>query len=391
MADTAQLNRYHILARRIGYSVGLELLLERSSMLADLYVDEKKLTYADWHQLVCESFGRKESALTHMADFYSQIKLIRLVNKEVYIQETLDILSIIHRYFDDKKQYNKAAQVVLLKNIIDADGDIFLNALSAEFEEKGFRSNLEKAFTHKRKVLTKVFPSLAIQKLIFDIVTVKNISSGSQKKQQPFADHFNFGNQSAFAKPEVKMSISDDYPTKVLPTRKGWAKDFDLYDDKGLTTIGNKLIDKFSCMKICNNEFCYLWPYKSEFSSIRIDSSSVDDTVFRGHEITHSIIESYGRGLTVDFNCNNSYGKIADLLQEIFSLYKTANRERASLRLQLPISLALLACSSILYAKKEKQPPLHLVLDKLTKTKDSPISFVNLRGTEGAITFKEII
>ena len=58
MAVIVQSDPHQMLIRKVGYSVGLESLVERASALANMYADKKRITLSDWRDLVANVFHR---------------------------------------------------------------------------------------------------------------------------------------------------------------------------------------------------------------------------------------------------------------------------------------------------------------------------------------------
>src|SRR4051812_21312380 len=128
MAVTAQAdNPYQALIRKIGFSVGLEKLLERVRALVDLYDTNRGISRASFSELVEVKFKRKAEAVFHFAHFYNALNLIKFYGRELLPLYQLDSLAILKRLVgSDSRKYEDAVAVILTQALIEADGDIFL-------------------------------------------------------------------------------------------------------------------------------------------------------------------------------------------------------------------------------------------------------------------------
>ena len=190
MAAIIQADLYQTLSRKIGYSVGLEELIDRVLKLVALYVTDRGLSFAAFSHLVEVGFGRRK-AVEHFANFYGTINLVRFIGRRGYgipqgrshksahgrIEPLyqLDSLAILHRLLgSDDAKYRTAVESVLTQCLVEADGDIFLNGLLSDFNKAGFRRLLEQMVDEKDNRLEQAFRNPAVLANVRRHVYIKN-------------------------------------------------------------------------------------------------------------------------------------------------------------------------------------------------------------------------
>src|SRR5262245_40127107 len=115
MAVIVPADPYQKLIRKISYSVCLAAVLQRAITLTQLYVSERQLSCAAWRDLIVNSFHRKDdgkadkkTAVEHIADFFRELKLIRVSNQVVTPLHGLEVLSILWRHLESDEQRLRA-------------------------------------------------------------------------------------------------------------------------------------------------------------------------------------------------------------------------------------------------------------------------------------------
>lgn len=396
---------YQCLMRKIGYSVGLENLLERVRALTDLYVAQRRLSYAAFQQLVETSYGRPR-ATQDFADFYGQLHLLQVAWKTAYPLYTLDTLSILRRYLaNDEAAFSSAARVVLLHSIIEADGDIFLNALAAEFDPMKFKALAEDMLIKKQQPMEKVSQSRAFRHRVREIINIKSQPSNrgnrrkefvegesrfrkrtepleiSQKRTKPLADE-----------PDNSIVISDDVLKKVPRTRKAWAKDFGLFGESSITEKGKNLLSVLDNeLSLKQDSGCYIcWPYSSDLAKIRIEPEKIGATRYAPWDLLVATAKGMENVEVKTFEDKGDYSEIIALLKDFYRLYQEANVERGGIRLQLPLYIAQPCLVGLFSAKCEDIPPLPEIIDVEVKKEVRRVERVAIRETEGGITFPKL-
>ena len=396
---------YQCLMRKIGYSVGLEYLLERTQALTDLYVAQRRLSYAAFQQLVETSYGRP-GATQDFADFYGQLHLLQVARKTAYPLYTLDALSILRRFLaNDEALFGSASKVVLLHAVLEADGDIFLNALAAEFDPMKFKALAEDMLIKKQQPMEEVGQSLAFQRRVYEIINIESQPSNrgnrrkesvegesrfrkrtealdmSQKRTKPLADGL-----------DNAIVISDDVLKKIPRTRKAWAEDFGLFYKSGITEKGQNLLNVLdNDLSLKQDSGCYVcWPYSSDLAKIRIEPEKIGATRYAPWDLLVAVAKGMENVEVKTFNDKGDYSEIIALLKDFYRLYQEANVESGSIRLQLPLYIAQPCLVGLFGAKCEDIPSLPEIIDVEVKKEVRRVERVAIRETEGGITFPEL-
>ena len=404
MAVIVQADTFKSLIRKVGYSVGLEDLVNRVTALTRLYVKDRRVTYVSWKNLVTGEFGRKESArkgqksaAEHIADFFSTLNLIKLTNKEVTTLQGLEVCSILYRFFEQEQaeeKFRTALQVILTTYLVEADGDIFLNCLAADFDVDRSKQLLEGMVNAKRTLLTHVIKQPALQRRILDVIDIKSQPSQKTGSSGPH-------DSSPFARRSVPLAsltrrqplgivnaqavdISPDYMRKVLPTRRGWARALDLVTDDSVSQSGQTLIEELSKLGYRDGLGPFLvWPFAIELQKLRIAPEDLRCGQLREWDLLAAVGKCFGADV-LTFDESKDYLDIVHLLRRLFQLYKEGSSIAGVLRHQLPIFIAQPCVVAIKAALRSPIPPLPQIVDhEIVKTRR--IFFANIRGTEGGL------
>src|SRR5574341_617380 len=286
MAVIVQTDPYQGLIRKIGYSVGLELLLDRVKKLTDLYVRNRSLSLGMFRDLVEKTFGRK-NAVEHFANFYGTLNLLRIIARNIEPLYQLDSLSILRRLFaEESDRFNATVKLVLTQSIIEADGDIFLNGLLSEFQLPDLKGRLESMVETKRRRLSEVMRTPHLLSKIYQIVDIKNQSTAQTdgekrvesvargrfpKRTEPLDASRRTSPLNAIA--AVGVNIPQDYLDKITQTRKGWAEDLGLFQGKERTEKGKLLLQELGKSVLSMDEelrTALFWGYSSDLKKIRV-------------------------------------------------------------------------------------------------------------------------
>jgi hypothetical protein len=407
MAVIIQADPYQLLMRKIGYSVGLEAVVVRSSALADLYSRERQLTASAWKALVAGEFGRKDSsdgnrkaAYEHIADFFSTIQLLKLLNHQITPLHGLEVLSILYRILPPGDERMLGLQLVVLTYLLEADGDILLNLLQAGFDETVARDLLVALVRRKREFLSKAIRHPALQQKIFDLVAIKNqVQSGHKRtgtsppsrfarRQEPLAA----GRRTAsLTRPdEPVVDISEDYMGKAIQTRKGWCREFKLFGEKELTEAGRRLLNEAAALGLRDSSGAFLfWPFTEDLRKLQIEPSLIGAPALREWDLLTSVASAIS-GVTARSECDE---KCRDLvvgdLMEYQHKYREGNRSRGSIRHQLPLYIAQPVIVAVAAGRHSSIPPLPAILEIERASAKRRVNFTNIRGTEGGISVKD--
>lgn len=407
MVAIVQDDPYQCLMRKIGYSVGLETLRERVIALTDLYVEQRELNYALFRDLVTVKFERdNERSIREFANVYGSLNLLKLYGKKLRVLPNLDTLSILRRLLsDDQKAFTSAAKVVLIQSVLEADGDIFINGLAADFDTIRFKALLENMIQIKRESIGNVIKSQGALRRIYDIIDIKTQLSnkGSFSGEPGKLKQSRFGRRTEplskyvrrtaplSGKLDVKVDIPSDYLIKVPRTRKGWAEDLGLFENKHKTAKGcNLLLTLENNLRLKQDSGCYVfWPYSSDLLKLRIQPEEIDAVDLNPWKLLCAIAQGVGNVKIDHYDDKADYTEVIDLLRVFHRQYREGNTSLASIRHQLPLYVVHPCLVALYVAKSRDIPPLPQILDAEAKKEIRKVQKIIIRGTEGGIIFNE--
>ncbi len=397
MVVITQANPYLTISRKIGYSVGLESLNERVFELVKLYDTEKGLSFASFTNLVEKTYARK-NAVEHFANFYGTLNLVRLVGRDIEPLFRLDTLAILRRLFlDDEPKFLLCQRIILTLLIIEADGDVFLNGLFADFKPNEMKTKLEAMSFTKIQRLQTVFPTKALLAQMASIINIKNQTQKNaisdeklgrfEKRKMPLE----MGKRTTSLDTSVYLTqnISEDYLDKTSKTRKGWAQDLLLFKGEKRTAIGDKLLS-FLFENIVSTDIersCILyWGYKSDLDRIRVDPSKISAISFEEWDLISQISKAY-KGETSVGTQKLSDDQLYKLFLKMHQLYREASSSRGSIRNSLPLYIAEPILAAYCVAKNIRLPDINAYLKKEFTRPVRRIQRMIIRGTLGALYF----
>jgi hypothetical protein len=368
MAVIVQADPYQALCRKIGYSVGLEKLVERVNELVLLYVHDKGLSAGSFRDLVRDEFGRDEVATEHFANFYSTLNLVRVMAwtqigglpskkkspktpKVIEPLYQLDSGSILRRLLPNDTEFEKALKVVLTQAVVEADGDIFLNALMCNFKPEDMTLRFEKMVSAKRERLLRVMPTQSPK--IREIVNIKN-ETGLRKNSQtqlPAKGRFSGRTEplESFrrtapltAEIDQRVVVPEDYVSKVRISRSSWAEDLGWFAEGTRTPAGLRLLDSIErdiVSTVAPPPTILFWGYRSDLEKIRLNPKDIDARSCEPWDLLSVIVEAY-----VDQKHDARTDSLGDdhlieLLREVYKLYRDGNSTKGLIRNSLPRSL----------------------------------------------------
>jgi len=388
-----QSNPYHKLIRKIGYSVGLESVSNRVSYLTEYYANNSKISMSDWLDIVETIYNRKvggakfsniprmrgeKSAADHILDFYSSLDIMKSIGNEINPLPGLEILSILWRTSDNSAFRDKAINSFLCYRILDADGEIFLNCLLANFNHSLVKSMLKQMVSIKRRKISSTLTNSQAIKRIFEIISIKtyDISGGKKSPFQKRTTPLSGINV-------IEEEPSDDYIKKVIQTRKGWAKSIGLIDDSGKLIATNLLESLTKLFNRKSNEPFVFWPFNNDLKKLRIDPSQYNIISISPEDLLIEIMKSL-HNLTIR---NVSNKKLFENLKKYYELYKSGNIVKGALRHQLPIYIAM-PCYYIENALDDADCPRFSDWIANDPIVTKQIDKIIIRGTEGGIVFR---
>jgi hypothetical protein len=396
MADIHLSKQYEKLIRRVGYSVGLEELVQRINCLVDLYVEHRDINIALWKQLVQNVYRRKISdqfeagkwggskktskklgAEDHFADFYSELNLLFRQNNQVFPLYGLEILSILRRYYwDNNDKYLEASRGLLTLFILEADGDIFLNCLLGNFAKKEVKQGLTLMFKEKKQKYSKVYLNTYSRNQLSLLFKVQSSTSTTSifKKAAESKD----------------IDVPDEYLSKILPTRKGWAAELGFFADS-LQERGLKLLSFLSRQQIVNEKYAAFYAYTETHKVLFVEEEKAGIHSIYRKDFIRDFFYFYWDNVPVSNDeIELRHGYAYRLLFRIMELYKEGNKVKSIIRHQLPFQILYPVFYIISALDNQGCIDLGILISQEQKSADRKIDVVHLRGNEleGALTLK---
>lgn len=404
MAATVRSEAYNGLVRRIGYSVGLEYLTARVAELAEVYVGKGSVDGADWRDLV-QRWGRLPSAEPHIADVYAQLELIRRHRSTIQPLPALDVLSIILSGFNPLCPEAEdggldAVRFILLFKVLEADGDIFLNALATGFRPVELGLALKEMIRHKRRAVRPLFKQAGSIRRIMEAISIRNqAGTTSSGKRQTYAERsrqlMSLEGSVTTRHPEdwadQEVAISDDYLEKACVTRRAWAEDFGLYtrDSEALTQRGVALLNGLVSLELAflngsEQRFAF-WPYGFALRSVGIIPEEIGVPDLSSWDILQCIAgiwsPIHGKVCTIT---ESSRQELIGLLRCVQERYQHTNR-RGVIRHDLPIFIAEPVLAFWIMQCGGGRIDMRAFLREELHRPDRKIDLVMIRGTEGGL------
>ncbi|WP_250624374.1 hypothetical protein [Pinirhizobacter soli] len=272
-------------------------------------------------------------------DVFRALEIVDARRGEVTALALGDALGIFAA-FSEENELSQAARLLLTTEFIWADGDIFLNAIAAEFQADEFRDRLGRLLESKWTTLESLLLSDNLRKSIYGAVTIETqpTNKGSQSK---------FGEidlnrllvkrlplRSSLDRPTV--AISDSYLRKALPRRKAWAISLGISNDDGtITDDGKALLEGMVSLNQCGPSTFTVWPLVHELQSALFTSMRA-----RGFpSVTFFDLLSATTSALVKTGTSNTLGvdELAREIQHIHCDYQKLNTAKRIVRSELPL------------------------------------------------------
>ena len=405
MVATARSDAYGALVRKIGYSVGLEFLVSRVADLVDVYVARGRVDAADWRELVTR--WKRAKAEQHIADVYAQLELIRRDGSRIEVLPSLDVLAILlsgDNPLDQVRDVSEldAVRFVLLFKVLEADGDIFLNALASGFRPDALGEALQDMIRIKRTAVAPLFKQAASIRRVMEAISIRNQTDAtSQGKRQTYAER---SRQLRNLQPDLaqgaenwtdqRSPISQDYLEKACVTRRAWAEEFGLFDRdrSAISARGEALLSALGKQGLAHEcegaERFAFWPYGFVLRSIGISPVDVSVPDLTPADVLSTLIAIWRQDGPTDPLEPLSRGQVLRILAQIRGRYQNAS-VRGAIRHDLPLFITepVLAYWSM-HAGTTIGDFRAFLRDELQRS-DRKVDFVMIRGTEGGLRLIE--
>lgn len=408
MAATAQSELYDGLIRRIGYSVGLEYLLERVGDLTEVYLSRGTVDGADWRDLVHARWGRRAPADQHIADVYAQLELIRRHNNTIQVLPALDVIAILLRGSNPllpsrsgPAPSRDVLRFVLTTKILEADGDIFLNALASGFRPIELRRRLQQLVQYKRSRISPFFKQAANIRRVMDAVSIRNQSEGTDRgKKLTYAQKSRLLMTGITPHPttawyEQEVTISDDYLDKACVTRSGWAEELGFFRRREglLTAEGEQLLEQARAIGLttpgpsAGNTYAF-WPYGFQLRRMSLPPEDLGFANLTPWDLLGAISRTYRRPDRKAPQALESpepdRAEWIALLDHALKLYRDASR-RGMIRHELPLFIAETVLAFWLAEARASWPDFRGFLRSEIQRRDRLIDLIMIHGTEGGL------
>lgn len=350
MVARAQSSDFAIFMRKIGYSVGLEQTLARLGDFARVYGGSETITIGDLKRLLHapppEGWGLQPQN-EHILDFLRSIEVLSVRGADIGILELGEALGILWKTLP-AHAFADALRLLFTHQLVLADGDVFLNALAAEFDVAAFTAATERMLEHKWSVLEQTFRSTQQRTAIYKAVNieVQDNNPGSRglagARIGPLGAiaATRLGPLSVATASRPPIRLSPNYVAKTLGRRRAWATSLGLARDSGgLTVAGEGLLRTLVSAGYAGQACISTWPLAHEleiplFTSMRLPPevpvrSSWDLMVLVGRGMG-----LLGTGLRA---CEQAD---MDALLDMIRTFHTLNQSRSIVRNELPVRVA---------------------------------------------------
>lgn len=410
MAAIARSDVYDGLIRKIGYTVGLEFLVPRVADVLDVFL-AGALDGATWRQLVQEQWNRRSpKAEQHIADVYSQLEVIRRQSNSVQPLPALEVMGVIARGDNPIRDVRSddsdlpAIRSTMLLKVIEADGDIFLNALAARFDPVGLGRRLKSLVRYKRRAVAPHFRQAASIRRLSAAISIRNQTEGPNKSG-PGGRKLTYAERSRMLMATREMpsplewtdeeiTLSEDYLEKACVTRRGWAEDFGLYRrSEDVLAAGERLLHLLSELGLSRSdergEFYFLWPYPFQLARMNLQPSDLGAEGITPWRLASAVARVIAAEVDTwplggEWSRDGGRELVLSLLVEALRRYQRSG-SRGVLRHELPLFIAEPVLAWWFAEAGCPAPDLRaFVRDELQRS-DRGLDQVMIYGTEGGL------
>jgi hypothetical protein len=382
MADKVPFNPFSVFIRKIGFSVGLEHTLDRLRDFASLYADREAISYADINRLLHaekpQGWGLDQKN-DHVLDVLRSLEVVSVRRGEVGVLEVGDALGILRRLQPDD-EFETSLRLIFTDTLLRADGDIFLNALAACFDPDEFKTRIYRLLEYKWSVLEKVFHTTEQRKAIYQAVNieVQENNPGSRGRHSLFVGAQRpspFATRAGLLRPNMirpEPKLSEAYLTKALPRRKAWAISLGLAaSDGSQTPAGRTFLQQLSAVEMGGASCLSVWPLSHELTAPIFADQNLSEKVPVRNFWDYICLIGHALGLVGKIMTWSEarHDTAITILRELFQTYRSLNRSKRILRVELPARVAY-RCALALSIGEEGIVPYPTVIDKERKRKD---------------------
>ncbi len=393
MVAIVQRDPFSVLIRKIGYSVGLENTRERFGDIVEVYARDREISAAT---LLSELVSGRWRLSTHnVVDVLSSLNIITVNSGSIDVQFGLDAAAVLRNLIRDDDRFSVALDAVFCALILIADGDIFLNCLAADFEPEAVRNGLLRMVHSKRALAYEAIRLSALREKVDRIINIESQrgnrgSAGVGKGVNLLTRTQPLGREAGplSASSEAAPAVSADYLRKVPPRRRDWAKSIGLYDVKGRTARGDRLLSLLAKAGVRSSDGSYaLWPFLPELTALHLNKDTAPWPTLEFHDMC-MVVQRAFREDGEDGERVMDAGEQAHFIELAYRQYKTLNLPKSALRNELPLRVAYLAELGWNVAASKGGALSHILYDGQLSASDT-IEFRASRNNEGALVIRK--
>jgi len=362
MVGTAQVDNFGVFIKKIGYSVGVEALLRRAIDFGERYASVASFRDSDWNWLVHEKWNLKTA---NVGDVFAALGIAKVQNREVFPGPIGEALGITRKLLDVQSEYEQACKLLVALAIVDADGDIFLNALRSKFHKGETAKALMSMVRAKRYALFELFKSARDRESVATAVSIErqrtNKGGGSPgglsgiAKGAPLSERVQGLGLPQRTDINAVDAPSADYLHKITVSRRGWAESLGLFRGDDLTDEGFRFLSTASQSGLsCKDGTCCVWPTKFEVEANQFDHRGLDAlsllTTWQFQEI---VFRALGGVASKAEPTTKEIDELARGIVEIYHAYRELSQHRNMIRNEVSSQIVMsvfLACAYV--AKK---------------------------------------
>lgn len=370
MVGTAQVDDFAVFIKKVGYSVGVEALLQRATDFGERYGSVPSFREADWVWLVQERWRLKSA---NVGDVFGALGIARIHNHEVFPGPIGESLGVARQLLSGET-FDQACRLLVGLAVVAADGDVFLNALRSKFERKATAKALVSMVRQKRDALFQCFQSARDREAVASAVSIERQrsnkggrSSGglaAMAKGSPLRERAQGLGLSKPIDVTFVEAPSEDYLHKITVSRKGWAESLDLFCGEDLTDAGVdflSLLSKsgYSCE---GGPYC-VWPTTFEVEAKRFDARGLERLNLPSTwQFQSAVFRAMSGHLAEPVPGSWWIEDAAQVIARIYHAYRGLSQHRSMIRNEVPSYVAIAVSLARAFATQSRSHNVEAVL-----------------------------
>jgi hypothetical protein len=340
MVGTAQVDNFGVFIKKIGYSVGVEALLRRAIDFGERYASVASFRDSDWNWLVHEKWNLKTA---NVGDIFAALGIAKVHNREVFPGPIGEALGITRKLLD-AHEFEQACRLLVALALVDADGDIFLNALRSRFDKRDTAKALVSMVREKRFALFELFKSTRDREAVAGAVSIErqrtNKGGGSPgglssiSRGVPLQERVQGLGLPQRTDINLIDAPSPDYLHKITLSRRGWSESLGLFRGEDLTDAGLLFLSTASQSGLsCRDGTYCVWPTKFEVEANQFDARGLSElnllTTWQFQEI---VFRALGGTVSTSSPVANDIDELARDIVAIYQAYRDLSQHRNMIR-----------------------------------------------------------